>query len=134
MGTFGGPQSYIVDAGIPGGKFLNSRGVFTGFADSSAPDPFPNFCFNADCFVSPAFQWQNGVMTDLRALHKGVSSASAWISANGPIAGFSQAGFGADASANQHPFLLIPCDEIIRVEGCDWRMVDTAEADLQRPM
>lgn len=92
MGTFGGPQSYIVDAGIPGGKFVNSRGVFTGFADSSTPDPFPNFCFNADCFVSPAFRWQNGAMTDLRALHKGVSSASAWISANGRIAGFSQNG------------------------------------------
>lgn len=91
LGTFGGPQSYIVDAGIPGGKFVNNRGVFTGFADTSTPDPFgPNFCFNPDCFVSPAFQWQNGVMTDLRALHKGVSSASAWISANGLIAGFSQ--------------------------------------------
>jgi probable HAF family extracellular repeat protein len=93
MGTFGGPQSYIVNTGIlPGGKFINNGGVLTGFADTSTPDPVPAACFNPDCFVSYAFQWQNGGMTGLGALLSGWSSAPVGISASGLIAGFSQNG------------------------------------------
>jgi probable HAF family extracellular repeat protein len=72
---------------------LNNRGMVAGWADTS-PDPFPAFCFNEEdpCFLSHAFEWQNGVTSDLGALPGGGSSASNWISANGLIAGVSQNG------------------------------------------
>jgi probable HAF family extracellular repeat protein len=56
---------------------------------------YGNFCFNYDgspCHVSRAFQWQDGVRSELPALHSGLSSATAWISSNGLIAGTSQNG------------------------------------------
>jgi probable HAF family extracellular repeat protein len=91
LGTFGGPQSYV---NIPNGytPVLNDRGTVTGWADTSTPDPYPNFCFNEDCFVSHAFQSRNGVTSDLGVLHGGRSSQANWISANGLIAGISQNG------------------------------------------
>jgi probable HAF family extracellular repeat protein len=93
IGTFGGPQSYLVGTGIPRpGTDINNSGVLTGFADTSTPDPFPASCFNPDCFVSYAFQWQNGEMTNLGALVSGWSSVPVGISASGLIAGFSQNG------------------------------------------
>jgi uncharacterized membrane protein len=63
-----------------------------GWADTSTPDPYPAFCFNPDCFVSHAFRWQKGVMTDLEALPGGASSSAVWITENGLIAGTSQNG------------------------------------------
>jgi probable HAF family extracellular repeat protein len=89
LGTFGGPQSYLPPIGT---GVLNNQGVVAGSADTPTPDPFPAFCFNPDCFVSHAFQTQNGVLTDLGALPGGASSASTWISANGLIAGLSENG------------------------------------------
>jgi probable HAF family extracellular repeat protein len=56
------------------------------------PDPFPDFCFDEDCFVGHAFQWQNGVITDLGVLAAGTSSQSNWISANGLMAGVAENG------------------------------------------
>ncbi len=62
VGTFGGPQS-----GVPSfpPETLNSAGTFAGWADTSAPDPFPSFCFDAlfrfiapDCNVADAFEWE----------------------------------------------------------------------------
>jgi hypothetical protein len=50
------------------------------------------FCSTFDCYVSHAFQWRNGVRTDLGALPGGFSSASTSISSSGLIAGFSQNG------------------------------------------
>ncbi|MGP8094723.1 MAG: hypothetical protein ACLP72_15545 [Candidatus Sulfotelmatobacter sp.] len=91
MGTFGGPQSSIVDQGVPSGVSVNNGGVFAGYADTSELDPFQDFCF-LDCFVDHAFQWQDGVMSDLGVLHHGLSSAAVAISANGLIAGFAQNG------------------------------------------
>ena len=87
MGTFGGPQSAVF-----GG--INNHGVLVGYADTSTPDPYPPFCFIPDCFVTHAFQWQNGAVTDLGVLPNGGawSSASTSISSNGLIAGFSQNG------------------------------------------
>lgn len=93
MGTFGGPQSYLVDTGITRpGTDLNDSGMLTGFADTLTPDPFPSSCFNPDCYVSYAFQWQNGGMTNLGALVSGWSSLPVGVSASGLIAGFSQNG------------------------------------------
>jgi probable HAF family extracellular repeat protein len=112
MGTFGGPKSYINGFEYMGVvQNLNNAGTLTGWADRSKVDPYcmsgnsyGNFCFNYDqppsCFgeigcpghVSHAFQSQGGVRTDLGALPGGLSSATAWISANGLIAGASQNG------------------------------------------
>ena len=112
MGTFGGPQSYLNGFEYHGAvQTLNNAGTLTGWADTSMLDPncllgnaFGNFCFNFDqpssCFgaigcpgyVSHAFQWRDGVRTDLGALPGGLNSATAWVSANGLIAGTSQNG------------------------------------------
>lgn len=95
MGTFGGPQSYVNDGnqGNNAVDIVNNRGALVGWADTSTPDPFPSdFCFNEDCFVSHAFQWRDGVRTDLGALDNALSSQAAWVSANGLIAGTSENG------------------------------------------
>jgi probable HAF family extracellular repeat protein len=92
MSTFGGPQSYVNAPPNSFAPILNNRGMVTGWADTSTPDPYPNFCFNPDCFVSHAFRWDHGQLRDLGALPTGASSASTWISANGLVSGFSQNG------------------------------------------
>ena len=94
MGTFGGPQSYINDGsgGLFAVSIANNRGQLTGWADTSLSDPFPNSCFDPDCFTAHAFRWQDGDRTDLGALPNGASSASTSISSNGLIAGISENG------------------------------------------
>jgi len=95
MGTFGGPQSYINDGfgGLLAVSIVNKCGQFTGWADTSLPDPFlPNFCFDTDCFTAHAFRWQDGDRTDLNALPNGASSAPTSISKSGLIAGLSENG------------------------------------------
>src|SRR5271166_3434381 len=103
MGTLGGSESYIGYYEYFGpSQNLNNAGRLATWADTSQVDPygssgnaFENFCFNYDgtpCYASHAIQWQDGVRTDLGALPHGPSSAVAWISANGLIAGTSQNG------------------------------------------
>jgi probable HAF family extracellular repeat protein len=104
MGTFGGPESYISPYFYSGPfQALNNAGTFASWGDTSDLDPFglsgnsgdQNFCFNYDgspCYTSRAFQWQAGVESKLPELHTGLSSAVAWISVNGLIAGTSQNG------------------------------------------
>lgn len=92
MGRFGGPQSYIWDG--YGERLavsvVNRRGQFTGWADTSQPDPF---CFfYPDCFAAHAFEWEKGIVTDLGVLPNGATSASTSISPNGLIAGVSENG------------------------------------------
>ena len=92
LGPFhGGLQSYV---NIPPNyaQVLNNNGVVAGWADTSKVDPYPSFCFNEDCQVSHAFQWQNGVTTDLGVLSGRVSSAAFWIAGNGLIAGVAENG------------------------------------------
>jgi probable HAF family extracellular repeat protein len=93
--TFGGPQSYFVPGSgneFSGSSVLTGKGTVAGFADTSLPDPFPNFCWS-DCFVDYSFQAGSpGVLTNLGALPGGGSSAPIWISANGLIAGTSENG------------------------------------------
>jgi probable HAF family extracellular repeat protein len=66
IGTFGGQSSTNAWAGI-GNKTMNSRGTVIGEADTSASDPY---CIveKVDCFLNDAFQWENGVLTDLEGL------------------------------------------------------------------
>lgn len=89
LGTFGGPASYFSN-GFDG--ILNHHGMAAGWADTSTPDPDPTFCFDFDCFVSHAFQWQNGTLTDLGTLAPGWSSAATWINDTGQIVGLSENG------------------------------------------
>ncbi len=94
-GTFGGPQSYI-NTGVgdlTAVADVNQQGTLIGWADTSMPDPFlPNFCSVSDCFTVHAFQWKNGVRTDLGVLPGGASSSASWISANGLVVGAAQNG------------------------------------------
>jgi probable HAF family extracellular repeat protein len=103
MGTLGGPSSYfnslfLTDVfGFPSmaygiSKVRNPRGTFVGFADTPVPDPFPSFCYVPDCFVTHAFQWNDGAVSDLGALPGGGSSAAFWINASGDIVGGSENG------------------------------------------
>lgn len=89
LGTFGGQASYFSN-GFDG--ILNEYGAAVGWADTAIADPFPTFCFNADCLVSHAFVSRNGVRSDLGTLPGGASSQATWISANGIIAGSAQNG------------------------------------------
>ena len=93
LGTFGGPQSYLnLPANGSYARVLNNHGRVTGWADTSTPDPYPGFCFDEDCFVAHAFQWRNGVRTDLGTLPGGASSQSTWISESGLVSGLSENG------------------------------------------
>jgi probable HAF family extracellular repeat protein len=106
IGTFGGPSSYFDDLHLTDNygfntvfynfsQVLNAKGVLVGFADTPTPDPYsanPMFCYVPDCFVTHAYQGQNGVKADLGALPGGASSAAFWINSNGLIAGNSQNG------------------------------------------
>jgi probable HAF family extracellular repeat protein len=96
LGTLGGPNSYQPFGYA--GDFLteasvSDRGTFAGWAATSAADPEAPNCF-FDCFVDHAFQWTDGVRTDLGALPgaPGLSAAVTWISPNGNISGFSENG------------------------------------------
>jgi probable HAF family extracellular repeat protein len=90
MRTFGGPASNF---SYNPSQDINHRGVVAGYSDTPTPDPFPAFCFDpGDCFVAHAFQWQNGVLTDLGTLPGGASSQAEWINSAGLIAGIAQNG------------------------------------------
>jgi len=89
MGTFGGPSSDTEDEL----KVLNNRGMLTGRADTSTPDPnFPNSCVFCGPFIDHAFQWKDGTLTDLGALPGLNTSAANAISESGLSAGFSENG------------------------------------------
>ena len=94
--TFGGPQSgFSPGSGNDFGDFnrvINNLGIAVGNADTSEPDPFPNFCFN-DCYVNQAFRsGPSGRLQDIGSLPGGGSSLPVWITDNGSIAGFSENG------------------------------------------
>src|SRR6266849_1484229 len=94
LGTLGGPNSGVPTVfyeinGTAGARAISNQGTVTGTADTSTPDPL---CYFDDCFYQGAFQWQNGVLTNLGALPGGPGSYVNWISDNGLIAGFSENG------------------------------------------
>jgi len=92
LGTFGGPTAYGSING-PGLQLINNAGVVSSFADTAMPDPnAPTFCYNPDCFLSHAFHWQDGVLTDIGALPGANSSASGPINERGWSVGQSQKG------------------------------------------
>ena len=111
-GSFGGPNSQIND----GERLLNNSGIFTGYADTSQPDPYaPDECWDGDCVVAHTFRWSNGKLTDLGVIGSGPNSESNWISDNGLIAGDSQNG------------LLDPLVNFWQIRGVLWRGNQTIE-------
>ena len=92
LGTLGGPAAYK-SVNAPGYQIINNAGVIAFAADTAMSDPFAPNCFNADCFVSHALRWQNGMLSDLGALPgSGNSSASGAINPRGDIVGQSENG------------------------------------------
>jgi probable HAF family extracellular repeat protein len=97
LGTLDGPTSYLANDNTAGSAsgVLNNRGTVVGAADTSLPNPnYPNCCIIGpfDPFIFHAFQWRDGVVTDLGTLPGGNNSFTNWISAKGLIAGFSENG------------------------------------------
>lgn len=85
MGTFGGPQSRV-DYQYP----INNVGTVSGSADTSLPNPFygnDNPFFFPDPFIQHAFQFKDGVLTDLGSLPGGGTSLPNWINEKGDVAG-----------------------------------------------
>ena len=86
MGTFGGSESLFSN---PGSNVINDRGVATGFAATSIPDPYaPNCAF--DCLIDHGFVWRNGNRIELGSLPGGAS--------NFPVVDHAIAGCTAGAS------------------------------------
>lgn len=84
LGSLGGPNSYST---FITGRSLNRRGVNIGSADTPMAVA-PPFCF-IDCYLLHAFQWNEGILTDLGGL-PGVSipgSAPNDINDSGVVAG-----------------------------------------------
>jgi probable HAF family extracellular repeat protein len=67
VGTLGGPNSVPNDPG----RSITESGIVVGGADTAALDPFPKDpgCVSSPCHADHAFEWRNGHMTDLGALH-----------------------------------------------------------------
>src|SRR5436309_10180746 len=78
IGTFGGPNSQVNGSPPP---MINNRGVVAGLADTSES------CSYLGGFVSPAFRWENGVLTDLGLLPGGCFSLPNSINSKGMIVG-----------------------------------------------
>jgi hypothetical protein len=95
IGTFDGPVSYFPFDG-EGIQVLNNSGTVVGLADTSTPDPnAPDPCLNPDCFLTHAFRWQDGVLTDLGTLpgvNNNILVNNITINARRWIAGDSQNG------------------------------------------
>jgi len=98
IGTFGGPESYInppFSLGSP--NQINRRGTAVGASATSIPTTSvsdPAICGGIDGlvpFVNHAFEWQNGVITDLGSLSgPGNCSVATAVNANGEAVGQSE--------------------------------------------
>jgi probable HAF family extracellular repeat protein len=71
---------------------VNGRGQATGAAATPTPDPFSPICIFFDCFVGHAFQWQDGVKTDLGALPGTNNSGVGGMNSRGTVVGVSENG------------------------------------------
>lgn len=78
LGTLGGPASQVNGSPPP---MINNKGVVAGLADTSTP------CSYLDGFVSPAFRWEDGVLTDLGLLPGGCFSLPNSINSKGMLVG-----------------------------------------------
>ena len=90
LGTFGGPNSFFFSS--PVGDNVNNHGTVVGAADTSIQDPYYPNCDTPDCLILRAFQWKNGILTDLGTLPHGYSSSAGWVNDAGMILGGSENG------------------------------------------
>jgi len=89
IGTLGGPISEVPTVfyeinGTAGARAISNQGTVVGTSDTSTADPL---CYLDDCFYPNAFQWKDGVLTNLGTLSGGPGVVATWISGNGLIAG-----------------------------------------------
>jgi probable HAF family extracellular repeat protein len=106
-GTFGGPQSALNLPAVP----LTANGALLGTADTSTADTdYPNvnpFITNRpDGYLTHAFAWRNGKLTDLGALPGNNSSAVFEVNGNG-------VGVGMSETAVTDPFTGWPADNAV---------------------
>ena len=100
MGTFGGALSGTNFPGDANNKAVNMQGVTVGFSATSTPKlptSSPFICGGDDGFgsdITHAFRWQNGTVSDLRALSPVETNCSNayQVNASGEIVGFSENG------------------------------------------
>jgi probable HAF family extracellular repeat protein len=85
LGTLGGPNSSVP---FP---IKDDRGIVAGMADLSTMDPaHENFCAFGDGYECEAFQWRNGVMTQLPNSLGGNNSRAAGANDRGQIVGWAE--------------------------------------------
>jgi probable HAF family extracellular repeat protein len=84
IGAFGGPNSYFTSIS---GRSVNNHGVAAGMADTPAAVNSP-FCL-IDCFLTHAFIWKEGDITDLGTLPGIGGSFVNDINAKGTVVGMS---------------------------------------------
>jgi probable HAF family extracellular repeat protein len=100
IGTFGGSLSSINMATDINGRAVNLAGAAVGFSATDAyklPTSNPLICGGDDgfgSFITHAFQWKEGTVTDLSALApQQIDCSNAYqVNANGEIVGFSENG------------------------------------------
>src|SRR5215475_9031379 len=100
MGTFGGTLSLMNFPGDSNNKAVNMRGVTVGASATSTPKlatSSPFICGGDDgfgFFITHAFRWQKGTVTDLGALPPlELDCSNAYqVNASGEIVGFSENG------------------------------------------
>lgn len=85
VGTLGGPNAF---ANGPA-RNVSEKGVVVGSAETPVINPFPQECDG--CHAANAFEWRNGIMTDLGNLG-GYNAGLFEINARGVGAGFSETG------------------------------------------
>jgi probable HAF family extracellular repeat protein len=86
IGTFGGPNS-VYNGGT---RFANNDGTVVGAANTDQPDLNAPDCFEPTCYQQHAWEWRDGVLTDLGVLQEGYSSYTNAVNARGLVVGQAQ--------------------------------------------
>jgi probable HAF family extracellular repeat protein len=103
LGTFGGPGSFYASAPVV--QSVNNGGVVVGGAETAGTDPLAPNCsiISSNCQIVHAFEWRDGVRTDLGTLPGGNNSIAYWVSDSGLVFGNSDDG-GVDAVTGLQDF------------------------------
>lgn len=91
IGSLGGPGTWL-SYPLPGEVQINQQGLVVGISETATPNPNAPNCITPDCDVAHAFQWQNGVLTDLGSLPGGDDSFAFSSNNRGQVVGMSENG------------------------------------------